>query len=115
MLLAVGKLLKYTTRNMPLRPVNLDDFAARIHGFVGADIKSLCQEAAYEALRRSLPGLEDTEQQLSEDFLEALRLNPVTLKALSKTCGRHPGEGSKLICLELVGTILPGFPERSSF
>ncbi len=66
------EILEIHTRSMPLGPVNLDDLAHRIHGFVGADIKSLCQEAAYAALRRSLPGLEDTDQQLSEDFLEAI-------------------------------------------
>lgn len=66
------EIIEIHTRDMPLGPLDLDGLADKIHGFVGADIKSLCQEAAYEALRRSLPGLEDTEQTLSEDFLEAL-------------------------------------------
>ncbi|MGC8658619.1 MAG: AAA family ATPase [Desulfomonilaceae bacterium] len=69
------EILEIHTRKMPLGSVQLDELAERTHGFVGADIKSLCQEAAYEALRRSLPGLEDTEQTLSEDFLEALTVD----------------------------------------
>jgi transitional endoplasmic reticulum ATPase len=60
------------SRNMPLGEVDLDDLAHRTHGFVGADLKALCRESAYNAMRRILPGIEDTEQQLSEDFLEAI-------------------------------------------
>ena len=42
------------TRRMPLGDdVDLDRLAARTHGFVGADIESLAQEAAMTALRRA--------------------------------------------------------------
>ena len=66
------RILEIHTKDMPLGNVNLDELAEKTHGFVGADIKALCQEAGYEAMRRILPGLENTPQQLSEDFLEAL-------------------------------------------
>jgi transitional endoplasmic reticulum ATPase len=59
---------------MPLENVDLAELAERTHGFVGADIKALCQEAGFKALRRVLPGLEDTEQRLSEDFLDAVSI-----------------------------------------
>lgn len=67
-----SRILEIHTKDMPLGNVNLDELAEKTHGFVGADIKALCQEAGYEAMRRILPGLENTPQQLSEDFLEAL-------------------------------------------
>ena len=60
------------TRTMPLGVVDLDDLAQRTHGFVGADLRALCRESAYNAMRRILPGIEDTEQELSQDFLEAV-------------------------------------------
>ena len=66
------KILEIHTKDMPLDNVDLDDLAERTHGFVGADIKALCQEAGFKALRRILPGLEDTDQKLSEDFIEAI-------------------------------------------
>ncbi len=41
------------TRRMPLEDdVNLDDVAQRTVGFVGADIATLCRDAAYSAIRR---------------------------------------------------------------
>ncbi len=66
------EIFRIHTRDMPLETVDLEDLAERAHGFVGADIKSLCQEAGFKALRRILPGLEDTDEKLSEDFLEAI-------------------------------------------
>ncbi|MGC8602809.1 MAG: AAA family ATPase, partial [Desulfomonilaceae bacterium] len=92
---AIGRreIIEIHSRSMPLGEVNLDDLADRTHGFVGADIKSLCQEAAYEALRRSLPGLEDTDQQLSADFLEALTVDSCdfesALKNMRPSAGRR--------------------------
>jgi transitional endoplasmic reticulum ATPase len=42
------------SRNMPLAEgVDLDAIAARTHGFVGADIETLCREAGMAALRRA--------------------------------------------------------------
>jgi len=69
------EILEIHTRDMPLGHVDLDELARRTHGYVGADIKALCQEAGYKALQRILPGLEDTEQELSQDFLEAITVD----------------------------------------
>ena len=47
------EILDVHTRAMPLADgVSLDRLAARTHGFVGADLESLCVEAAMGALRR---------------------------------------------------------------
>jgi transitional endoplasmic reticulum ATPase len=46
------EILEVLTRGMPLaEDVDLDRLAARTHGFVGADVKTLTQEAAMAALR----------------------------------------------------------------
>ena len=44
-------IFKINTASMPLQGVSLDDLVARTDGFVGADIESLCREAAMTALR----------------------------------------------------------------
>ena len=49
------EILEIHTQPMPLtKGVDLDDMARRTHGFVGADLASLCREAALQALRRGL-------------------------------------------------------------
>ena len=55
----VGRLeiLKILTRTMPLSGVDLGAIADRSVGMVGADLKALCQKAAYTALRRFVPSL----------------------------------------------------------
>ncbi len=50
------EILAIHTRRMPLDPdVDLDAIAEKTVGYVGADLASLCREAAYGALRRSFP------------------------------------------------------------
>lgn len=80
------------TRDMPLNGVDLSELAEKTHGFVGADIKALCQEAGFKALRRILPGLEDTDQELSQDFLDAIKVETQdfeeALKEMRPSSGR---------------------------
>jgi transitional endoplasmic reticulum ATPase len=53
------EILQIHTRGMPLdKNVNLESFANRTHGFVGADLEALCKEAAIRALRRILPDID---------------------------------------------------------
>jgi transitional endoplasmic reticulum ATPase len=49
------EILEILTRRMPLSDVDLNIVADKTHGFVGADLASLCREAAYNALRRFIP------------------------------------------------------------
>jgi len=80
-------ILKIHTRNMPLtKSVNLENLAGRTHGFVGADLSALTKEAAMNILRKVLPSLKLTENEVipkevldkliiaGEDFEEALRV-----------------------------------------
>ncbi|MBF0509903.1 MAG: CDC48 family AAA ATPase [Deltaproteobacteria bacterium] len=65
------------SRKMPLADdVSLDSWAGRTHGFVGADLKALCQEAAFCALRRHLPEIDYHQPSISEDFLEKIFVIP---------------------------------------
>lgn len=53
------EILQVHSRGIPLCPeVDLHEISERTQGFVGADIESLCKEAAIIALRRVLPDLE---------------------------------------------------------
>lgn len=80
-------ILKIHTRNMPLtRNVDLENLAARTHGFVGADLSALTKEAAMNVLRKMLPSLKLEEDEPvppevldkaiinKEDFEDALKV-----------------------------------------
>ena len=57
------EVLEIHTRNMPLADdVNLDKIANTTHGFVGADLESLCKEAAMRVVRRILPEIQNDEE-----------------------------------------------------
>jgi len=72
------EILDVHTRDMPLADdVDLDELAARLHGFVGADIASLAREAGMAALRRREHPAEAADaEELTvafEDFEAAMR------------------------------------------
>ena len=57
------KILKIHSRNMPLtKDVDLKQISDKTHGFVGADLESLCKEAAMNVLRRIMPDLKLKEE-----------------------------------------------------
>ena len=57
------EVLEIHTRNMPLADdVDLDKIANTTHGFVGADLESLCKEAAMRVVRRILPEIQNDEE-----------------------------------------------------
>ena len=79
-----GEVLQIHTRGMPLDDkVDLEEMADTTHGFVGADLESLCKEAAMRVLRRVLPDIKGDEEISPEtlkkmivtksDFKEALK------------------------------------------
>ncbi len=78
------EMLQIHTRGMPLaNDVDLDYFASITHGFVGADIASLCKEAGMHALRKIMPEIDinkkipqrviDNLKISKEDFYEAMK------------------------------------------
>ena len=82
------EILKIQTQAMPLEAaVNLEAIADFSVGMVGADLKAVCQKAAYLALQRQVPNLQDTiPDRLTidqSDFLQALQaVKPSVLRSL---------------------------------
>ena len=68
------EILQVHTRGMPLaEDVNLKELANLTHGFVGADLASLCKEAAMHALRKILPEI-DIEKEIPPEVMEKLKV-----------------------------------------
>jgi len=86
------EVLQIHTRGMPLDDnVDLEEMAEITHGFVGADLESLCKESAMRVLRRVLPEIKAEEDIPPEtlkkmivkrnDFKEALKeIQPSALR-----------------------------------
>ncbi len=74
----IGRLeiLQVHTRGMPLAPdmseeTGLREIADMTHGFVGADISSLCKEAAMHAIRLILPRI-NIEEEIPPEIMEKI-------------------------------------------
>jgi transitional endoplasmic reticulum ATPase len=67
------EILAIHSRNMPLAgDIDLKIWSKKTHGFVGADLRALCQEAGIHALRRIRPELELEKGMVTPEFLENL-------------------------------------------
>jgi len=67
------EVLQIHTRNMPLgEDVDLKKLADITHGYTGADIASLCREAAMKALRRYIPEINLEEERIPPEVLEKM-------------------------------------------
>src|SRR3989449_1776038 len=70
------EILHIHTRGMPLdEDVDLKILSAELHGYTGADIKSLCREAAMKALRNYLPEIETETEKISPEVLQTMRIS----------------------------------------
>ncbi len=68
------EILQVHSRGMPLaEDVNLKELADLTHGFVGADLATLCKEAAMYALRKILPEI-DIEKEIPPEVMEKLKI-----------------------------------------
>ncbi|MBW4693137.1 MAG: AAA family ATPase [Lyngbya sp. HA4199-MV5] len=81
------EILNIMTRTMPLSGVDLGAIADRSVGMVGADLKALCQKAAYTALRRFVPSsnspIPATMTVTQADFLHAAKqIKPAVLRSV---------------------------------
>lgn len=82
------EILTILTQAMPLaKSVELGAIADLSVGMVGADLKALCQKAAYTALRRSIPSLTGTIPKTmtvtQADFLHAIKqIKPAVLRSV---------------------------------
>jgi len=61
---------------MPLdEDVDLKILAAELHGYTGADIKSLCREAAMKALRNYFPEIDVETEKISSEILQSMQVS----------------------------------------
>ena len=78
------EVLEIHTRNMPLADdVDLDKIANTTHGFVGADLESLCKEAAMRVVRRILPEIQNDEE-IPKEVLEKIVVTGDDFKSAQK-------------------------------
>ena len=80
-------ILKIHTRAMPMKKdVNLEELAAKTHGFVGADLESLAKEAAMCVLRKALPDLNlDEDKEIPQEALEKMIIGKEDFDSALKT------------------------------
>src|SRR3972149_1863879 len=70
------EILHIHTRGMPLEEdVDLKTLAAELHGYTGADIKSLCREAAMKSLRNYLPEIDVETEKISSEILQSMQVS----------------------------------------
>ncbi len=69
------EILLIHTRGMPLADdIDLKDLASELHGYTGADIKSLCREAAMKSIRRYLPEIDLEGERIPSEILQSMRI-----------------------------------------
>ena len=52
----------------------MKNFANDLHGYTGADIKSLCRESAIKAIRRYLPEIDLENERIPSKILESMEI-----------------------------------------
>ena len=69
------EVLHIHTRGMPLASdVDLKNLATELHGYTGADIKSLCRESAIKAIRRYLPEIDLENERIPSQMLQSMEI-----------------------------------------
>ena len=69
------EILHIHTRGMPIAEgLDLKELAYELHGYTGADIKSLCREAAMKAIRRYLPEIDLETEKIPSEVLQSMEI-----------------------------------------
>ena len=69
------EILEIHTRGMPISDdIDLKDLSAELHGYTGADIKSLCREAALKSIRRYLPEIDLETEKIPSAVLQSMQI-----------------------------------------
>jgi len=69
------EILEIHTRGMPIGDdIDLKEISSELHGYTGADIKSLCKEAALKAIRRYLPEIDLETEKISSKVLQSMQI-----------------------------------------
>ncbi len=69
------EILEIHTRSMPISDdIDLKDLSSELHGYTGADIKSLCREAALKSIRRYLPEIDLETEKIPSEILQSMQI-----------------------------------------
>ena len=69
------EILQIHTRGMPIgKDVDLKKRASELHGYTGADIKSLCRESAIKAIRRYIPKIDLENKRIPSKILQSMEI-----------------------------------------
>jgi transitional endoplasmic reticulum ATPase len=69
------EILQIHTRGMPIgKDIDLKKLATELHGYTGADIKSLCRESAIKAIRRYLPKIDLENKRIPSKILQSMEI-----------------------------------------
>jgi len=69
------EVMQIHTRGMPIADdVNLKSLASELHGYTGADMKSLCREAAIRSIRRYLPEIDLETEKIPAKVLQSMEV-----------------------------------------
>ena len=69
------EILEIHTRDMPMNEnIELKDLSSELHGYTGADIKSLCREAALKSIRRYLPEIDLETEKIPSEVLQSMEI-----------------------------------------
>jgi transitional endoplasmic reticulum ATPase len=69
------EILQIHTRGMPIaKGIDLKELSSDLHGYTGADIKSLCREAAMKAIRRYLPEIDLESEKIPSEVLQSMEV-----------------------------------------
>ena len=69
------EILQIHTRGMPLATdIDLKNLSNDLHGYTGADLKSLCRESAIKAIRRYLPEIDLENERIPSKILQSMEI-----------------------------------------
>ena len=69
------EILEIHTRGMPIGDdIDLKDLSLDLHGYTGADLKSLCREAALKSIRRYLPEIDLETEKIPIEVLQSMQV-----------------------------------------
>lgn len=89
---ATGRLeiLRIHTKNMKLgEDVDLEQIAAESHGHVGADLASLCSEAALQQIREKMDLIDLEDDQIDAEVLNSLAVTMDNFRVSISFCTTH--------------------------
>ena len=72
------EILEIHTRGMPISDnIDLKNLSSELHGYTGADIKSLCREAALKSIKRYLPEIDLETEKIPSEVLQSMEIKIV--------------------------------------